>query len=317
MICRLFQLGLLTLLLSGWLHAAPPVTALSWSRDGQLLAVGRPRSVELLQHQSSIAAAARTNVPLPKVRALAFHPDGRHLWVAGGTPGESGALLELKLPNLTQARRIDIPADLVESFSIPPDGQSLAHADGHSIRQVVLHGGNPSLIPVFSGHSGRVLAIAHAPGSSLMLSVATDRSVKVWTDITNTPIRSFGHHTEAPHAIAFQPGAAIPTCATAGDDRTVRIWQPGIGRMVRIIRHHEGSILALGYSPDGRRLYTAGTEGLLRCIDASSDEVLHSWTASPDWIDSLAVHPTNGKIATGDARGEVQLWNPDGSRINP
>jgi WD40 repeat protein len=317
MIRRLFQLGLAALLLAGWLHAAPPVTALSWSRDGQLLAVGRPRSVELLRPPAANAASTWTNLTLPKVRTLAFHPDGRHLWVAGGTPGESGALLELNLPNLTQARRIDVPADLVESISIHPDGRSLAHTDGNSIRQVALQGVNPSLIPVFSGHSGRVLAIAHAPGSPLLLSVATDRSVKVWTDTTNTPARSFGHHTELPHAIAFQPGAAIPTCATAGDDRTVRIWQPGIGRMVRIIRHHEGSILALGYAPDGRRLYTAGTEGLLRCIDASSDEVLHSWTASPDWINSLAVHPATGTIATGDARGDVLLWNPDGSRIAP
>ncbi len=317
MIRRLFQFGLAALLLAGWLHAAPPVTALVWSHDGQLLAVGRPRSLELLQPHPSNAAPTRTNLQLPKVCALAFHPDGRHLWVAGGTPGESGALLELNLPSLTQARRIDVPADLVESISIHPDGQSLAHTDGHSIRQVALQGGNPSLVPVFSGHSGRVLSIAHAPGSALLLSVATDRSVKVWNNTTNSPVRSFGHHTEPPHGIAFQPGAAIPTCATAGDDRTVRIWQPGIGRMVRIIRHHEGSILALGYAPDGRRLYTAGTEGIVRCIDASSDEVLHSWSASPDWIHSLAIQPSNGTIATGDARGDVLLWHPDGSRITP
>lgn len=317
MIRRLFQFGLAAIGISGALNAALPVTALAWSRDGQWLAVARPRSVELLQTRPSNVASSRTNLPLPKVRALAFHPDGRHLWVAGGMPGESGVLLELGLPTLTQARRIDVPADLVESISIHPDGQSLAHTDGHSIRQVALQGGNPSRVPVFSGHSGRVLAIAHAPGSSLILSVATDRSVKVWTDTTNTPARSFGHHTEAPHAIAFQPDAAIPTVATAGDDRTVRIWQPGIGRMVRIIRHHEGSILALGYSPDGRRLYTAGTEGVVRCIDASSDEVLHAWSASHDWIHSLAIQPSTGTIATGDALGDVRLWNPDGSRITP
>ena len=92
MIRRLFQLGLLALLLTGWLQAAPPVTALSWSRDGQLLAVGRPRSGELLRPHAAKAAPTRTNLPLPKVRALAFHPDGRHLWLAGGTPGESGTL---------------------------------------------------------------------------------------------------------------------------------------------------------------------------------------------------------------------------------
>lgn len=312
---HLFQPILLAAFLTGWLQAAPPVTVLGWSRDGHFLAVGRPRSIELLKPNSSHAPASRTNLALPKVCALAFHPDGRHLWLAGGTPGESGALLELNLPSLTQARRFDVRTDLVESISIHPDGQSLAHTDGNLIQQVALHGGNPSPMPFYSGHSGRILAIAHAPGSQLLLSVGTDRSVKVWNNATNAPVRSFGQHTEAPHAIAFQPGATLPTCATAGDDRTVRIWQPGIGRMVRIVRHHEGSILTLGYTPDGRRLYTAGSEGILRCIDASSDEILHSWAASPDWINALAIHPVTSTIATGDARGEVLLWNPDGSRI--
>lgn len=317
MIRRFLQLSLAAIVLSGALRAAPPVTALSWSRDGQFLAVGRPRSVELQPFQPSNAASTRTNLPLPKVRAFAFHPDGRHLWVAGGTPGESGALLELNLPALTQGRRIDVPADLVESVSIHPDGLSLVHSDSSNLRRIPIGPGTPVGFPTLTGHSGRVLAIAHAPGSPILLSVATDRSVKVWTDATNTPVRSFGHHTEPPHAIAFQPGAAIPTCATAGDDRTVRVWQPGIGRMVRIIRHHEGPILTLAYSPDGRSLYTAGTEGLLRRIDAASDEVLSSWTASPDWINALTVHPNTGALATGDARGEVRLWNPDGSRITP
>ncbi len=317
MIRHLSQPILLAAFLTGWLQAAPPVTVLGWSPDGHFLAVGRPRSIELLKPSSSHTPASRTNLALPKVCALAFHPDGRHLWLAGGTPGESGALLELNLPSLTQARRFDVRADLVESISIHPDGQSLAHTDGNSIRQIMLPVGIASSVPFHSGHSGRILAIAHAPGAPFLLSVATDRSVKVWTDTTNAPVRSFGHHTEAPHAIAFQPGATLPTCATAGDDRTVRIWQPGIGRMVRIVRHHEGPILTLGYTPDGRRLYTAGTEGILRCLDASSDEILHSWAASPDWINALAVHPVTGMIATGDARGEVRLWNPDGSRMTP
>jgi WD40 repeat protein len=132
-------------------------------------------------------------------------------------------------------------------------------------------------------------------------------------------VRSFNHHTEAVHAVAFRPpidGVTAPqACATGGDDRTVRVWQPAIGRMVRIIRGHEGTILTLTYSGDGRELFTAGSEGRLRRIDADSDSILGSWSASSDWIYALAASPDGQFLATGDWNGTVTLWTPAGVEV--
>jgi WD40 repeat protein len=88
----------------------------------------------------------------------------------------------------------------------------------------------------------------------------------------------------------------------------VRIWQPEIGRMVRIIRQHEGPVFALAFAPDGRALFSAGQEGIVRELDPDSDTVQTQWAARGDWIYALAVAPDGRSIATGDWAGNVRLW---------
>jgi WD40 repeat protein len=127
-------------------------------------------------------------------------------------------------------------------------------------------------------------------------------------------LRTFSHHIESVHALAFRPqadadGQASPAfCASASDDRTVRIWQPEIGRMVRIIRQHQGSIFALAFAPDGKMLYSAGKEGIVRGLDPDSDTILAHWPAHDDWIYALAVSPDGKMLASGDWAGKVRLW---------
>jgi WD40 repeat protein len=145
------------------------------------------------------------------------------------------------------------------------------------------------------------------------VTASSDRSLKVWSTEDGRLLRTFSHHTESVHALVFRPVTAnagtSSFCASAGDDRTVRIWQPEIGRMVRIIRQHRGSIFALTYSPDGKTLFSVGQEGIVRQLDADSDNVLAEWPALSDWIYALAISPDGSKLATGDWSGVVRLWD--------
>lgn len=297
-------------------QAAPPITALAVNADGSTLAVGRPRSLELFRPGSSEPAQPHP-LPLPKVTCLAFQSTGQRLWVAGGTPGESGLVLALDLPSLAEARRIPVDRDLVQAVAPSPDNRWIAWSDGSDLclESMIPDPAGDSPQRLLRGHSARVLGIAWSPDTTLFTTVASDRAVKVWSTTQTTPLRTFSQHTEAPNVVAFQPGASVPTCATGGDDRTVRVWQPGIGRMVRIVRNHDDAILVLAYAPDGRQIYTAGAGGRVRRIDAGSDQVLGSWSASEDWIHALAVHPGNEWIATGDAAGKLRLWTSEGTEI--
>jgi WD40 repeat protein len=49
-------------------------------------------------------------------------------------------------------------------------------------------------------------------------------------------------------------------------------------------------------------------EGIVRIIDAESDQILFEWKGHDDWIYALAVSPDGRRIASGDWAGNVRMW---------
>lgn len=305
------------LLLCGALYAAEthaaPLTALAFSPDGSVLAGAAGNKVLLLSPQTGEGADSLTWEGM-RVVALAFQPRGALLAVGGGIPGEKGEVRLLDWRRKTWLGSMSANADLVTGVVFSPDGRQLAIASAdQSARVCRIDDGGRRIVPLFSlaGHSGPVTSVAFSPDGKLVVTASRDRSVKVWSADDGRLTRSFGHHTDAVHCLAFRPtmpdrAEAPAYCATGGDDRSVRVWQPGIGRMVRIVRHHQGSVLALAFAPDGRSLFSAGQEGIVRQIEADSDTVLHEWRVTDDWIYSLAISPDGRTLATGDWAGKVR-----------
>lgn len=297
--------------------AAPgtPVTALAFSPDGE--------SVVASAHKSIVVRAVKDGkvhrsigCEFPRVSSLAFDRDGSLLAVAGGTPGERGSMTLLDWKSSKVLARLDGFDDLVTSVAFSPDNARVAVASAdHSAKVARLEGRSLKAGFALAGHSGPVLGVAFSTDGTMIVTASADRTVRVWDAREGKLLRTFSHHTATVHAVAFRPrapsGAAgvAAFCATASDDKTVRVWQPDIGRMVRIIRGHEGPVHSLAWSPDGARLFTAGSDGMVRAFDGGSDQRLQEWRASDDWIYSVAVHAKADTMATGDWSGSVRLWS--------
>jgi WD40 repeat protein len=290
-----------------------PAAALAFSPDGNTLLLGGHRQV----HTYSVARGKRESAfvcEFPKISALAFSPDAGTLAVSGGTPGVGGGVIFLEWPNGKVVGRLTNHTDQATAVAFNPAGTMLASAGADRLVQVVNW---PQETPAYrlDGHSGPVLAVAFSPDNALLLTASADRSIKVWDAATGQLRRSFSHHTDIVHCLAFRPAridggeSSRFLCASGSQDKTVRVWQPVVGRMVRIVRGHEGPVLALAYSANGARLYSAGKEGIVRVIDADSDQILHSWTANDDWIYGLVISPDGQVLATGDWNGIVKLWD--------
>ena len=299
------------------LTRAAPVGALAFSPDGDSLWFGDHKSLVVCSAKDA-AIRRRVDLDFPKIGSLAFDRDRPILVVTGGTPGVSGVALLMDWKQDRILQRFTNYTDLATSAAISPDGRLLAIASAdHTVDVFRLEqdGGHGESALKLEGHAGPVLAVAFSPTGRTVVTASADRSVKVWACETGKLIRSFNHHTEIVHTLAFRPvekdsAMARPAyCATGSDDQTVRIWQPEIGRMVRIVRKHEGPIFTVVFSRDGTRLFSAGREGNVRVIDAESDEVLNLWRAHEDWIYSLALSPDGTTLASGDWAGEVKLWD--------
>lgn len=318
---------LLSLLFTGACLALPfpiptlarPITALTFSPDGSRLLSNGHRAVEI-RDPSDARVLLRWDCPLSKISCLRFDRNGRWLAIAGGTPGEHGETFLRSWPNGETAARWSVTGDLATSLDFSPNGDRIVVADAlgqariWSVPEAPSSQSAPAPVPtpeqVLAGHTGPILAVAWSPSKDVIVTAGADRSLKVWSASDGQLLRTFHHHTEAPNALAFQPAGRTPAgsafvCASGADDRTVRIWQPSIGRMVRIVRHHAGSILSLAWLPDGHALLSAGTEGIVRLVDASSDRVLSEWPLSSDWILTLAIRPDGSQVAAGDASGRI------------
>lgn len=260
---------------------APNGKSLVWGAYGAIVIEGRPLPV-----------------PLAQVQALAFAPDRKSLWVAGGTPGVQGELCRLAWPSGTLLETRKPHRDLIVGVAVSAAGLvATASHDG-----TARCGERP-----LEGHAEPVLGIAFSEEEALVVTVCGDGSLRVFDTATGKLIRTLSQHTDRLYALAFPPGQV--RCATASGDRSVRLWQPGIGRMIRIVRGFEGSVLCLTFSPNGTRLYTGGEEGIVRVLDSESDRVLVQWRASTHWLLQVAVSPDGRTLATGDSAGGVRRWD--------
>jgi WD40 repeat protein len=281
-----------------------------------LLPVGAHRQIELRSVADS-KIVERIPTELLRLSSMNFTDNSSSLLMGGGVPGESGAVLLLSLKDKTIQQRFTNFTDLVTAASFNSDATRIAVASADSSAILLTRTKTNALIPLL-GHSGPVLSIAWSPQNDIVVTASADRSLKVWSAADGTLLRSFSHHTEPVHGLVFRPGTdsdAPVECASASDDGTVRVWQPQIGRMVRIIRGHEGPVFSLAYTPGGKTLFSAGKEGIIRCLDTDSDQIRGQWKAHDEPIFRIAISPDGKHLASGDWSGKVHLWKISGDQL--
>ena len=79
---------------------------------------------------------------------------------------------------------------------------------------------------------------------------------------------------------------------------------------------HVGDVLALGFTPDGKTLITAGSDGLAKIWDVATRTVRADLTGHEGKVLRVAVSSDGKTIATGGEDRTVRLWSTtDGARL--
>ncbi|MFD5416776.1 NACHT and WD repeat domain-containing protein [Streptomyces sp. NPDC127069] len=133
---------------------------------------------------------------------------------------------------------------------------------------------------------------------------------------------------DRPRAVAWSPDGALLACAAqdgrraqdARDARDARltVWDTASWRTVAALRQ-PGATDGAGdglagpvFSPDGRRLVSAGAAGELRLWDTASFAPAGSLRAPAGALCSAAWSPDGSRIAAGGDDGTVRIWPADG-----
>lgn len=158
--------------------------------------------------------------------------------------------------------------------------------------------------------------VRFSPCGRFLAGGGYDATVRLWeyTDAALNALPHLSGHHGWVQAMAFHPDRTrLFTADTWGE---VRVWpyterEP---RATRTFTAHDGWVRDLAISADGRLLATCGADRKVCVWSTENARKVHELTGHPDEVFSVAFHPGNRKLVSGDLRGNVYEWDLESGR---
>jgi len=244
------------------------------------------------------------------VWGVAFSPDGKMLASASkdGTAKvwdwRSGELLE----------SLNFPSE-VTSVAFSPDSQTLAvgGVDG-SPNAAVWTYSVASWQPLMTlTEFWNIPAMAYSPDGSLLVGGGTSRNVRVWRTSDGVPMFILYHSGQVSSVTISPDGSKIATglCQASEDFQCTRgavwLWDLQRGTLIKRLADFPDWVQGVAFSVDGSVLIAGSRDGMLRAYTTADYQPVFAST-SPFGVQALSVSPDGRLLATGNNRGEVELW---------
>lgn len=291
------------------------VSDIAFNPDGTRMAVGRffpyQGRAEETEHPAPLevwdVAAGRMirSLPgLPHTCRVEFSPDGREVAV-------SGAYGDVHIWDSTDGRKLkEFKGSGALAFS--PDGKYLISGEtkevlirdadsGGVVRRLPSGGGRATFAP-----DGRTVAVSGIDA----VQILDAQSGKELRRLPHGPGEGAARHErffniEGP-VLEFSPDGHALVVAT----NPPRIWNPELGQALCELVGHDGFVNGVAFSPDGRRVATAGADTTVRVWDAHNGSEKRIFRGHPEFVGCVAFLPWSWALASGGRKtGELKVWD--------
>jgi WD40 repeat protein len=256
------------------------------------------------------------------VSTLDWSPDSRHI-VSGSGDTTAQVWHALTGETLVIYRG---HSESVDAVAWSPDGASIASAGQDKTVQVWDAVSGESML-TYTGHSAWIRrGLAWSPDGTRIASGAWDRTVQVWDAHTGQRLLTYEGHQSIVYAVAWSPdGVYIASCA-GWPDGGVQVWDArtgqrvltylghdnlfqmkdaSTGELLQAYRRREASVRSVAWSPDGRRIASAGLFTQPRVWEAATGKDLVTYEGG----EGPVVWSPDGKYLLAPERGRVMIWN--------
>lgn len=288
----------------------PGVTALAWSPRGELLAVGRFRTIELRSPDD--LALQRTISSLPgKVHALEFSRDGRRLLAASGINGLYGAAVVIDVASGAVLQTLTGHRDSLYAAVFNPDATLVATAS-YDAKIVLWDLASEKPLRTLSGHNGAVFDLAFSPDGTILASASADETVKLWLVESGLRLDTLGQPLDEQYTVTFSPDGQY--VLAGGADNRIRIWRlisrthPRINPLLYARFAHEGPVLQLAFANSGRQLVSIGEDRLVKVWETQQYTQQHAFAAQPASTPALATTADAARMVVGRLDGSLQAY---------
>jgi WD40 repeat protein len=198
-------------------------------------------------------------------------------------------------------------ARLPEPIAWAPDGSAIAAGcdDGGVLLTDAVTG-----LPLrtLRGHHGRVYAVRYVPSGRLLLSAASDGTLRGWNPVSGDEMWNI----RLSDAGGVWPLAAGRNLVAAGtEDGTVRLIDPRTGVIRSTLACSPGLVYTVAFSPDGRQCATGDSAGDVTVWDVPAGVAAHRFQVPGKPVFRVAFSPDGSLLACGDASGTISLWDAD------
>jgi WD40 repeat protein len=166
-----------------------------------------------------------------------------------------------------------------------------------------------------TGHSGEVHSCAFSPDGTQLVTASHDHSVRVWDSSTGAELLLMHPHRAWPAAAAFSPDGTriVTSCGVPA----IRICDARNGTELLMAEvGHEFGVEDCSFSPDGRHVLSAGSEGDLYIWDAQRGRVVRSprghklnLRGEGPPVHACAWSPDGSHVVSGDDDGNLIVWD--------
>jgi WD40 repeat protein/serine/threonine protein kinase len=275
---------------------------LAFHPDGRLLAIPSSNNCIHIWDAATGRKVFTLRGHTKKVLALAFSPDGRRL----------ASTSEDQTVHLWDIPDVPLGSSSIPSYPVP---------DASTSEGMVI---NPC--HTLEEHKERVIGLAYSPNGGKWLASVSGESekageVKVWEAASGRLLFSFLPGPMISNPVvhpAFSPdGNRLAAGVRDGSENNVRVWDLTTGQPLYTFRGHTEPILNVTFSPNGRRLISAGRDRQVMVWDldtAERGELAPRWTL-PEIISTspwcLALSPDGSRLAIGGpkADGNVRVYD--------